>query len=349
MRLIPLVVLALLFSPSEAWLQARKPTSLADLTSYMGADREQVLYAGAKAEGKLMWYTSLAGGSYKELIKLFETKYPGIQVEAFRAGGADLMVRMEEEYKAGRFIADSIETTEGNLMFMRDLGLLQPYNSPVLKNYPDDAKEDAGKGLYYWALARESYIGFTYNKNLLPKAAVPKNFDGLLHPELKGKMGISIGSTTGSKSIGAMVKSKGEEFVKKLKEQQIKLYSIDAPALVNVIASGEIVASPAIFESHTILAASKGAPLEWLPMDLVPNNVGSAAIALKPPHPHAAVLMADLLLGTDGQKVLEKFYYGSATNKRPFKRWRPERGLTTDKYEKELDSWEKLMMQIGRK
>ena len=349
MRLIPFVVFALLFSPSEAWLQARKPASLAELASYMGADREQVLYAGAKAEGKLMWYTSLAGGSYKELIKLFETKYPGIQVDAFRAGGADLMVRMEEEYKAGRFIADAIETTEGNLMFMRDSGLLQPYNSPVLKNYPDDAKEDAGKGLYYWALARESYIGFTYNKNLLSKAAVPKNFDGLLHPELKGKMGISIGSTTGSKSIGAMVKSKGEEFVKKLKEQQIKLYSIDAPALVNVIASGEIVASPAIFESHTILAASKGAPLEWLPMDLVPNNVGSAAIALKSPHPHAAVLMADLLLGPDGQKVLEKFYYGSATNKRPFKRWRPERGLTTEKYEKEIDSWEKLMMQIGRK
>jgi len=61
----------------------------------------------------------------------------------------------------------------------------------------------------------------------------------------------------------ANFKAKGEEFVKKLREQQIKLYSIDAPALVNVIASGEIAASPAIFESHTVLAASKGAALEW--------------------------------------------------------------------------------------
>ena len=147
----------------------------------------------------------------------------------------------------------------------------------------------------------------------------------------------------------ANFKAKGEEFVKKLREQQIKLYSIDAPALVNVIASGEIAASPAIFESHTVLAASKGAALEWVPMDLVPNNVGSAAIALKPPHPHAAVLMADLLLGPDGQKVLEKFYYGSATKSRPFKRWRPERGLTTEKYEKEIDHWEKLLKQVGRK
>ena len=78
-------------------------------------------------------------------------------------------------------------------MFMRDSGLLQPYNSPVLKSYPDEAKEAAAKGAYYWALARESYIGFTYNKNLLAAAAVPKNFDGLFHPDLKDKMGIRWG------------------------------------------------------------------------------------------------------------------------------------------------------------
>jgi iron(III) transport system substrate-binding protein len=121
-----------------------------------------------------MWYTSLAGGSYKALITAFEAKYPGVRVDVYRAGGADLYVRITEEYKAGRNLVDTIETTEGNLMFMRDSRLLQPYNSPMLKAYPDDAKEAAGKGLYYWALARESYIGFTYNKNLLSAAAVPR-------------------------------------------------------------------------------------------------------------------------------------------------------------------------------
>lgn len=349
MRVVALILFALLFSPSPAWVQTRKPASLNELVSYMGADREQVLYAGAKAEGKLMWYTSLAGGSYKALITAFEAKYPGVRVDVYRAGGSDLFVRITEEYKAGRNLVDTIETTEGNLMFMRDSRLLQPYNSPMLKAYPDDAKEAAGKGLYYWALARESYIGFTYNKNLLPAAAVPKNFDGLLHPDLKGKMGMPLGGASGSRAIGAMIKTKGEEFVKKLKEQQIKLYSLDAPALVNVIASGEVAASPAVFQSHTWLAASKGAPVEWLPMDLVPNNVGSAAIALKPPHPHGAVLMADFLLSPEGQKVLEKFQYGSATKEQPFKRWRPEHGLTTEKYEKDVEYWEKLLKQIGHK
>jgi iron(III) transport system substrate-binding protein len=306
MKYASFIFLALLIFPSLIWAQARKPATIAELVAYRGPDREQLLYAGAKTEGKITWYTSLAGDSYKEIVKAFEAKYPGVKVESFRAPGAELVVRMEEEAKARRNIADTIETTEGSLMFLRDGKLLRPYDSPHLDKYPEDGKERAEKGLVYWALARESYVGFTYNKTLVPKEAVPKNFDGLLHAQLKGKMGISIGQTS-DKIIGAMIKAKGEEFVKKLKAQEIKLYSIEAPALVHTIAAGEIVGSPAIFQTHTLLAASKGAPVEWVPMDLVPTNVGSAAIAVNPPHPYGALLMADFLLSPDGQGILENF------------------------------------------
>ncbi len=348
MQVINFILLALLLLPASAGAQARKPSTIAELVTYRGADREQLLYAGAKSEGKIVWYTSLAGDSYKELVKAFETKYAGVKVESYRAQGADLVVRLEEEGKARRNIADTIETTEGSLIFLRDGKLLRPYDSPQLDRYPEDGKERADKNLVYWALARESYIGFTYNKTLVTKDAVPKNFDGLFHPQLKGKLGISIGQTS-DKIIGAMIKTKGEEFVRKLKAQEMKLYSIDAPALVNTITSGEIAASPAIFQTHTLSAASKGAPVEWVPMDLVPTNVGSAAIAFNPPHPHAALLMADFLLSPDGQGVLEKHFYGSGAKDHGFKKWRPEHGLTTDQYEKELLRWDKLLHSITRK
>ena len=348
MQVVSFILLALLLLPSNAWAQPRKPSTIAELVTYRGADREQLLYAGAKSEGKIVWYTSLAGDSYKELVKAFETKYTGVKVESYRAQGADLVVRLEEEGKARRNIADTIETTEGSLIFLRDGKLLRPYDSPQLDRYPESGKERADKNLVYWALARESYIGFTYNKTLVPKDAVPKNFDGLFHPHLKGKLGISIGQTS-DKVIGAMIKTKGEEFVRKLKAQEMKLYSIDAPALVNTITTGEIAGSPAIFQTHTLSAAAKGAPVEWVPMDLVPTNVGSAAIAFNPPHPHAALLMADFLLSPDGQGVLEKHYYGSGAKDHGFKKWRPEHGLTTDQYEKELLRWDKLLHSITRK
>ncbi|HEU4638978.1 MAG TPA: hypothetical protein VFS84_09005, partial [Candidatus Binatia bacterium] len=140
-------ILALLFLPSGASGQARKPAGIAELVTYRAPDREAILYAGAKSEGKIIWYTSLAGDSYKELVKAFEAKYPGVKVDSYRAAGAELVVRLEEEAKARRNIADTIETTEGSLIFLRDEKLLRPYDSPYLDNYPEDGTERADKNL----------------------------------------------------------------------------------------------------------------------------------------------------------------------------------------------------------
>ena len=334
--------------PTDLIAQARKAMTISELVTYNAKDREQVLYAGAKSEGKVTWYTSLAGESYKGMAKAFEGKYPGVKLEAYRVSGSEMTVRLMEESKARRYIADTVETTEGNLMFMRDAFLLRPYHSPHFASYPEDAKEKGERGLYFWGIARESYIGFAYNKKLLSKNAVPKNYEGLLHPELKGRMGVSV-SDPAFKVIGAMIRTKGQEFVKKLKVQEIALHTIIPPALLELIASGEVLASPGIFRNHTLNAIAKGAPVEWLPMDIVPTNVGGAAIAVQPPHPHGALLLADYLLGPEGQAVLEKFDYGSAAKNLGFKRWRPDHGIATEKYEKDLEGWEKLLKEISRK
>ena len=201
--------------------QPRNPQTASELVTYNGKDREAVLYAGAKAEGKATWYTSLAGDSYKAMIKAFETKYAGVKIEAYRANGGEITNRMFEEAKARKAIVDTIETTESNLMFQREAFLLRPYHSPYFASYPEDAKVKGERGLYFWGTARESYIGFGYNKNLLPKDAVPKNYQGLLHPALKGRMGLTLDDTS-NKSIAGMLKTRGPEFLKKLKGQDIR-------------------------------------------------------------------------------------------------------------------------------
>lgn len=348
MRVFGFIALLVVLSPAEVNAQARQPATVSELVTYTGSDREQVLYAGAKAEGKVVWYTSLAGDSYKAMTKAFEAKYPGVKVESYRVSGSDMTTRMIEEAKARRHIVDAVETTEGNLMFMRDTFLLRPYHSPFFKSYPEESKQKGERGLYFWAVARESYIGFAYNKTLLSKAAVPKNYEGLLHPELKGRMGLSI-SDPSYKVVGAIINTRGEELVKKLRVQEISLHTIIPPALLDLIASGEVLASPAIFRNHVLVAIERGAPVEWVPMEVVPTNVGGAAIAAQPPHPHAALLLADYLLGPDGQAVLEKYQYGSAAKNLGFKRWRPEHGSTTEKYEKDLLRWEGLLRSVARK
>ena len=62
--------------PSAVWAQSGKPMSIAQLAAYNKPDREQVLYAGAKTEGKITWYTSLAGARIKTWLRLLKLNIP---------------------------------------------------------------------------------------------------------------------------------------------------------------------------------------------------------------------------------------------------------------------------------
>jgi len=333
---------------TPAWSQSGKPSSAAEIAAYTGPDRERLLVEGAKREGKLVWYTTLAAVQNKQLATTFEAKYPGVKVEAYRAGSSALVQRILNEAQARRHIADAIETTLPGLLTFRDNQLLLPYTSPYLAAFPEDSKEKGPGNLVLWTIDRESYIGFAYNKNLLRAADVPKNFDGLLKPALKNNLGLA-GDDTGARSIGAMVKVKGEEFIKKLKEQNIKAYMMAGSALTQLVASGEVPASPSQFYSATHVAAQKGAPVVWVPMDINVVGAGGAAVYANTQRPHAALLFADFLLSPDGQKLLEDLYFGSAQKDYGFKRWYPEKEGTLAQYEQALERWHKLLKEIIRK
>ena len=345
-----IMVTALILNlPFLVWGQSGKPTKVADLAAYDKPDREQVLYAGAKAEGKVTWYTSLAGGSYKELASTFEGKYPGVRVEAYRATSQELTARVIAESQARKFIVDTLESTIPLLRFMRDNKLLTPYFSPALQKYPDFAKEKTGKGLVYWAIDRESHIILSYNKNSITADLVPKNYEGLLNPKLKDKIGLA-GSDTGTRTIGAMLKFKGEEYLRKLKTQNPAVHNVSGRALLDLVVSGEVGLSPTTFRNHAEVSIAQGAPIGWVPMEVVPTNSGSTAVSAQPPHPHAALLLADFFLGPDGQKVLDKYEYGQPTKDYGFKRWFPDQeGKTTEEYEKLDARWEKLLREVSRK
>jgi len=164
LKLLTSVMALSLATVSWASAQSRNFNPVAELASYIGTDREQVLFEGAKAEGKVVWYTSLSGGSYKALAAAFEAKYPGVGVEVYRAPGSDLALRITEETQARRNIVDTLETTQDTLVSLREAGLLGAFNSPYVRQYPQEAQAKANKGLVFWTIARESYVGLAYKK-----------------------------------------------------------------------------------------------------------------------------------------------------------------------------------------
>jgi iron(III) transport system substrate-binding protein len=327
--------------------QASRPSTLADLVKYASADREGMLYEGAKKEGKLVWYTSLVPS--KEIAKAFESKYPGVSVDVYRAGGIELLNKASSEAKAKRYIADTIESTPGALMSLRDEQFFIPYNSPHLRTYPDRAKEMTSSGLVFWTTDRESYIGVAYNKTGIHAADVPRKFDDLLRPGLKGKMAASTDESS-ARQVGAMIRAKGEGFVRKLKDQQITLQAATGPGFNELIVTGEVPLSFAGFSTNVSHSAAKGAPIAWVPMELNVANAGGVGISAHAPHPNAGLLLLDFLISPQGQKLLtETFAYGSAAKEYGFEKWYPEKGLSTAEYVDKTEKWMKILREIGRK
>jgi iron(III) transport system substrate-binding protein len=347
MKITSLVAAMFFLASTSLWAQS-KPKTADELAAYLGPDREKVLLEGAKAEGKVVWYTSLAGGSYKALVKAFEEKYPGVKVEVYRGGSKDIAPKVLNEAQAGKYLADALETTPGILLLFHDKKILRRYSSPALAKFPADAKIISEGNSVYWVTDRESYIGFGYNPKMIPANDVPKSYADLMKPEFKGKFALTTESTS-DRVIGTMIKHKGEEFVKQLKAQDMKLFKVSGPALRDLIIAGEIAGSPAIFRNHVLVKKAEGAPIEWVPMDGVPTNAGGSAMLAKAPHPHAALLLIDFIIGSEGQEILEKFKYGVAWKDYPFKREYPERGMTSIEYNKVLKQWNKLVRSITRK
>lgn len=52
---------------------------------------------------------------------------------------------------------------------------------------------------------------------------------------------------------------------------------------------------------------SKGAPIDWVPLEPVAVQVNPVMLAAKAPHPNAAKLFMDFVLSKEGQKLLVGF------------------------------------------
>lgn len=344
MRFVVSVITGLLGLPFFAAAQSR---SLAELANYRGADREEMLKAGAKKEGRIVWYTSLT--AHRDIANVFEAKYPGVKIETYRASGNDLTRRILSEAQAKKNLADVFETTPPTLMVLRDSKLLTPYFSPHLANYPADSKEEADKDRVLWTTDRESVISLGYNRNFIKPNEVPKSYADLLKPENRGKIGVS-GDSTGVRFMGAVIRAKGEEFARQLKLIEMKMHMISGGAIHELMAAGEMPMSISIFRNHVLAAKPKGAPTEWVPLDLNPTNAGGVALPLTAANPHGALLLADFLLSPDGQKIYEeKFRFATPTKDYGFKRWYPEKGGTFEQYERNEDRWKKLLRDVVRR
>jgi iron(III) transport system substrate-binding protein len=282
------------------------PTTVAEIANYTGQDRQQMLEDGAKREGALMIYTT--GTQIQPLLDRFRQKYPYLRIQLPRASSVEVAVKVTQEYAAGVFLVDAFELNADGLILPREQGVLAPFTSPEAVNFEPNAIEDSR----HWISVRESYTGIGFNTTKISPAEAPHSYDDLLNPKWKGRMAVSGTLGTAGNWIGAMVVTRGADFVQRLGRQDIRVYQIAGRALANLMIAGEVALSPTIYQSHVTASRAQGAPLAWNVPGPVPVTDTSAALAAKAPHPHAAMLFIDFLLSREAQLMYRDLGYLSS-------------------------------------
>ncbi len=297
--------------PTTAGGSTARPTTIDELATYKGADRQQILEEGAKKEGKLVWYTTLiVNQAVRPLVDAFKAKYPYVDVETWRGNSSDVAQRVIQEYGANRYDVDLADGTN-TPAFMRAQGISRAFFSPSLATYTDNVKDKDG----YWAATNVYFMTEGYNTQLVPKGTQPKTLDDLLDPKWKGQMAWSTSSGSGGPGfvgdvLDVMGKDKGMEYLTRLSKQDIHNVDSAARAVLDQVIAGEFPIALQIFNHHAVISAQQGAPVDWQPLEPVLGQIQGIALAKSSPHPHAALLFLDFILAPDGgQQIMRNVDY----------------------------------------
>jgi iron(III) transport system substrate-binding protein len=281
--------------------QGNGASAVQQVAMYEGADREQKLVDAAKKEGKLTLYTSMAADDMQKIATSFEQKY-GIKVNVWRASSENVLQRAVTEAKAGKFDFDVVETNGPELEAMHREKLLQEVKSPYLKDLIPEAilphKE--------WVATRLNIFVQAYNTQKVKKEELPKNYEDLLDPKWKGRIGIEESDidwlATVTKDMG---EDKGIKLFKDVVAQNGVSVRKGHTLLTQMVASGEVPLALTVYNYKSEQMKKDGAPIDWFAIEPAIARPNGEGVAKNAPHPSAAVLFFDYMLN-DAQAMLAK-------------------------------------------
>ena len=267
--------------------------------------REKELYAAARQEGELTWYTSHSDDvTAQALGRDFEALYPGIKASVVRTTAQVAFQRVSQEIKAGAMQVDVLSSTDiGHFVYLKDKGLLEkfvPENAAkvldIYKNYDPD-------GFYHVTSA--GLIGMGFNTAKLKEADAPKNWPDLVEPRWKDK--IALGHPGFSGYVGTWVvtlrKLYGWDFFEKLARNnpQVGRSINDTVTMLN---AGERIVAGSAPNGTLMESAEKGNPLAMVyPPDGTVLIIAPSGIMKGVKHPNAARLFMEYLLTAEASHV----------------------------------------------
>jgi len=289
---------------------AQDPAANDAVFAYRGADRDQRVVAGAKREGRLVLYTSLAPTESGPLAAAFEKKY-GIKVELWRALSNQVVQRAVTEAQGKRFSVDAIETNGPEMEMLTRERLLAAFHSPHLADLPREARPAHGR----WVSDRLNFFVVGFNTSKVKRAEIPATYEGFADPKWQGRIGLEA---TDTEWMATVIKTWGEErgvrYFRRLSAMKPDVRTGHV-LLASLVAAGEVPVGLSMYSSNIVPLARKGAPIDFVPVPPVVARPQGIGVAQRAPHPYAALLFADFVLSPEGQRLFESLGRTPASTK----------------------------------
>ena len=313
------------------------------LFNYSGADRMEKIVAAAKKEGTLTMYTTFAEKDQPTLVRPFEAKY-GVKVNIWRAGTDKVLQRTLAEAAAKKYGVDLIHFGSPEMEALSREKILQAVNSPVHK----DLQPGSVPAHREWAATLLSVWVQVYNTNLIKKSDLPGAYKDLLDPKWKGKLGIEAKNQDWFASVVDVMGGgeKGLQFFRDLVARNGISARTGHTLLNNMVIAGEVPLALTVYNYMPEQAKKKGAPIDWFALEPAVARSNAIGAARRAPHPSAALLFYEYMLG-EGQRYLVQMDYVPSNTKAPSP-LKNVKILQTDPVRSldETDKWTKLFEDV---
>jgi iron(III) transport system substrate-binding protein len=284
--------------PTVAWAQPGASEGLA-IYSYRGADREQRLIAGAREEGALAWYTSMATTESAPLAQAFERRY-GIKVQLWRALSENVLQRALTEARSRRRGMDVVETNAPEVEALAREQVVAPFDSPYIADLPAWAVPPHRR----WLSDRANLWVTGYNTGKVKPEELPATLAGFIGAQWRGRLSLEATDYDWMHGvIEYMGEERGNEFFRQLSVLRPEMRKGHA-LVAQLVAAGELPICLTIYSGNAESIKSKGGPIDWRPIEPLVGRPQALALAGNAPHPHAALLFADFILSAEGMRLL---------------------------------------------
>ncbi len=265
----------------------------------------QALYAAAKKEGQLTWYSGILTQPICDAVgNAFARRFPGIGVNAIKTTSEVAFQRVMQDVNGGAIQSDVFTSTDASHMtYLIGKDLLVKYTPDNATGLVPALRDFNGNG--YYTVSWVGLVGLLYNTAKVKAADAPKDWPDLTDPKWKNQIAFGSPNYSGLVAVWtvAMTEKYGWQYFEKLNALN-PLIGRSIDDAVTTLNSGERLVAPGN-PASALRSAAKGNPLAVnYASSFTVSDYSPSAVIKGSKNPNAGKLFVDFLAGPEYSKIL---------------------------------------------